>query len=127
MTTGPAPTLLGEIVTFDFVMTPVSCSVTGGRGLLAKSLPPPQPANTSAARTAKAGTLRMRRVCRMTLIPRSGIYPNQPQNRPQVRLSSRQTDSGTRILNSGSLEGSERQFDDLRRDPLAAHLDGVSG
>src|SRR4051794_25472151 len=55
ISTGPAPTLLGEIVTFWFVITPVSCSGTGGRGLFAKSLPPPQPARASAiARTTNA-------------------------------------------------------------------------
>src|SRR6476469_11189807 len=55
ITTGPAPTLFGEIVTFCLVITPVSSSVTGGRGLLAKSFPPPQPARASAiTRTATA-------------------------------------------------------------------------
>src|SRR4051812_13149316 len=51
MTTGPAPTLFGEIVTFCCVITPVSSSVTGGRGLLAKSLPPPHPARAIAIAT----------------------------------------------------------------------------
>src|SRR5215216_7451453 len=55
ISTGPAPTLRGEIVTFCLVITPVSSSVTGGRGLFSKSLPPPQPTRASAnARPATA-------------------------------------------------------------------------
>src|SRR4051794_24397537 len=60
ITTGPAPTLFGEIVTFCLVITPVSCSGTGGRGLLAKSLPPPQPARASATVMPAATRRRMR-------------------------------------------------------------------
>src|SRR6476469_6648006 len=60
MITGPAPTLLGEMVTRALVMTPVSCSVSGGRGLLAKSFPPPQPASAKITTSADAVTLRMR-------------------------------------------------------------------
>src|SRR3954471_3246195 len=55
ISTGPAPTLRGEIVTFSLVITPVSSSVTAGRGLFSKAFPPPQPATASAvARTATA-------------------------------------------------------------------------
>src|SRR5215212_7179455 len=60
ITTGPAPTLLGEIVTFCLVITPVSSSVTGGRGLLAKSSPPPQPARASANAKPATAVRRMR-------------------------------------------------------------------
>src|SRR3954452_17031585 len=75
ISTGPAPTFLGEIVTFSFVITPVSSSVTGGRGLLAKSFPPPQPASASATMAILTVTRRMRTVGRMTLIPRRGNLP----------------------------------------------------
>src|SRR3954453_3084480 len=55
ISTGPAPTLRGEIVTFAVVITPVNSSVTGGRGLFSKSFPLPQPARARAiARTAAA-------------------------------------------------------------------------
>src|SRR4051812_31471191 len=71
ITTGPAPTLCGEIVTFCLVITPVSCSGTAGRGLFSKSLPPPHP--TTAA--ASAATVRARSAFRLTLIPRPGNLP----------------------------------------------------
>src|SRR3954451_12312483 len=48
ITTGPAPTLFGDTVTSSLVITPVSSSVTGGRGLFSKSFPPPQPVRASA-------------------------------------------------------------------------------
>src|SRR4051794_40241698 len=51
MTTGPAPTRCGEIVTLCLVITPVSWSGTGGRGSFSKSLPPPQPARAIAIAT----------------------------------------------------------------------------
>src|SRR5436189_5977238 len=75
MTTGPAPTLFGEIVTFAFVITPVSWSGTGGRGSFLKPWPLPQPASASATRPEATVTRRMRIVCRMTLIPRPGSVP----------------------------------------------------
>src|SRR4051794_19006211 len=59
ISTGPAPTLRGEIVTFSLVITPVSSSVTGGRGLFAKSLPPPQLASASAMATQATTVRRM--------------------------------------------------------------------
>src|SRR3954454_2287712 len=55
ITTGPAPTLCGEIVTLSLVITPVSSSVTGGRGLFAKGFPPPQLVRASA-NTKQGGT-----------------------------------------------------------------------
>src|SRR4051794_12290200 len=61
MTTGPAPTLRGEIVTLFLVITPVSSSVTGGRGLLAKSSPPPQLASASAMAAQATAVRRMAR------------------------------------------------------------------
>src|SRR3954466_6829125 len=67
ITTGPAPTLFGEIVTFCLVITPVSCSGTGGRGWFAKSSPPPHPASASV--TAKAATAVRR-------MPRNLTEPN---------------------------------------------------
>src|SRR5437763_14532957 len=65
MTTGPAPTLLGEIVTFSLVITPVSCNGTAGRGLFAKSFPLPQPVSARATVATLTET-------RNALLPRSG-------------------------------------------------------
>src|SRR3954453_6325593 len=71
ITTGPAPTLFGEIVTFCLVITPVSCNGTGGRGFLAKYRSPPHPVRATTARAEATAIRRMRTVCRMTSIPRA--------------------------------------------------------
>src|SRR2546423_10462395 len=47
--TGPAPTLFGSIDTALSLIAPVSWTVTGGRGLSLKSLPPPQPITVGTA------------------------------------------------------------------------------
>src|SRR5437016_3613748 len=74
MTTGPAPTLFGGVVTRALVMTPVSCRGTGGRGLLAKSFPPPHPPSTMATAAATP-------VTRVALIPRPGTLSPSPIQR----------------------------------------------
>ena len=72
ITTGPAPSLFGEIVTFSSVITPVSCTGVGGRGSFSKSSSP-QPANTSmAAHIAPIAPARIRRVILVRSIPRAG-------------------------------------------------------
>src|SRR6185437_610476 len=62
ITTGPAPMRDGDTVTLLLVITPLSCTGTGGRGLSWKSLPPPQPTPTSPAtgRLSRSAATRLR-------------------------------------------------------------------
>src|SRR5690242_21000577 len=76
ITTGPAPMRDGDTETLLLVITPLSCTGTGGRGLSWKSLPPPQPTPTSPA----TGRLSRSAATRIRPNPRSEEHTSELQS-----------------------------------------------